>query len=421
MFQSFRKPLFVLLVLAFTLFMLFSVMPTASYAQSNAGYPVTVINGFIEGNSSEAVYIFPAGAKVNIRSRTTTGPRTQPFIQWIASPGVKIVDVYSQKTSFIMPANAVTVTAYYGDKNYLAKFIGVGEGSYGHGIYSPGATASIYAGTVDGAIFKNWTSDPPVSFANANDARTTFTMPAGEVTITANFVSDFFSTQRVTEINSAGTKYYYAISGSTVYISAGTAPAGTLFKKWADSFGVKFDGPNIANTSFIMPWHDVTVEANYEKPYYVSVISEGTGAYGSGYYFRGEIARISAGTHPKGYRFQYWESTSNGSTSRIDTKSETGLLVPSSDYTLKAIFGPGASITIPAKTYTLTVENGKGSGKYEKGAQISIKANKAPAGKVFDKWVTSNGGKFADKKSASTTFTMPGKAVTVTATYKNKK
>lgn len=70
-------------------------------------------------------------------------------------------------------------------------------------------------------------------------------------------------------------------------------------------------------------------------------------------------------------------------------------------------------------TYALTVENGSGSGQYEAGAQVAITANAAPAGKVFDRWVTSAGGSFASESSASTTFTMPGNAVTVTALYKD--
>ncbi len=73
----------------------------------------------------------------------------------------------------------------------------------------------------------------------------------------------------------------------------------------------------------------------------------------------------------------------------------------------------------PAITYTLAVTNGTGSGSYAPGTQISITANTAPAGKVFDKWITNNGGTFVDVSSSSTTFTMPASDVTVTATYKD--
>jgi len=70
-------------------------------------------------------------------------------------------------------------------------------------------------------------------------------------------------------------------------------------------------------------------------------------------------------------------------------------------------------------TYTVTVNNGTGSNIYAVGATVNIVAGAAPAGQVFDKWVTTSlGVTFANENSASTSFTMPDNAVTVTATYK---
>lgn len=73
---------------------------------------------------------------------------------------------------------------------------------------------------------------------------------------------------------------------------------------------------------------------------------------------------------------------------------------------------------IAAPVYVLTVENGSGSGSYEAGASVSITAGAAPSGKVFDHWSTEDGGTFANAVSASTTFTMPAAAATVTAVYR---
>jgi hypothetical protein len=96
---------------------------------------------------------------------------------------------------------------------------------------------------------------------------------------------------------------------------------------------------------------------------------------------------------------------------------------------LKASNGisPDATITVTVTvnaagggtTYALTVTNGTGSGAYAAGQNVTITANAAGAGQVFDKWVlTSGGGTLANVNSASTTYTMPGNAATVTATYK---
>jgi hypothetical protein len=69
--------------------------------------------------------------------------------------------------------------------------------------------------------------------------------------------------------------------------------------------------------------------------------------------------------------------------------------------------------------YVLTVSGGAGSGSYKAGDNVLVTAADAPQGKVFDKWVSSNGGTFASDTSAATTFTMPAGDVTVTATYKD--
>jgi uncharacterized repeat protein (TIGR02543 family) len=70
-------------------------------------------------------------------------------------------------------------------------------------------------------------------------------------------------------------------------------------------------------------------------------------------------------------------------------------------------------------TYLVTVTDGTGTGNYAAGATVNITANEPQSGKAFDKWTTSDGVMFANATSASTTFTMPAKAVTVTATYKD--
>ena len=73
----------------------------------------------------------------------------------------------------------------------------------------------------------------------------------------------------------------------------------------------------------------------------------------------------------------------------------------------------------PVIKYSLNVIKGEGTGSYAKGTEVKIKADPVPSGKKFDKWTTEDGVSFADANSATTTFVMPAKAVTVTATYKD--
>ena len=72
-------------------------------------------------------------------------------------------------------------------------------------------------------------------------------------------------------------------------------------------------------------------------------------------------------------------------------------------------------------TFSLAVVEGKdntGTSPYAAGANVSITANVAPKGQIFDKWTTNGGGTFANATSETTTFTMPANDVIVTATYK---
>lgn len=81
------------------------------------------------------------------------------------------------------------------------------------------------------------------------------------------------------------------------------------------------------------------------------------------------------------------------------------------------------SFTVNPVTYALTVENGTdktGGSPYEAGVEVSLAADEAPAGYVFDKWVLTSGeGTFADASKAETTFTMGEGDATVTAAYKD--
>ena len=75
---------------------------------------------------------------------------------------------------------------------------------------------------------------------------------------------------------------------------------------------------------------------------------------------------------------------------------------------------------VPPTTYAVSVANGTGSASHEAGQTVTITADAAPEGKVFDKWTTTTAGvTFADANSATTTFVMPAGAVSVTATYKD--
>ena len=79
----------------------------------------------------------------------------------------------------------------------------------------------------------------------------------------------------------------------------------------------------------------------------------------------------------------------------------------------KTTFPPTAS-----DAYSVTVTNGTGSGNFKPGDTVTIKANAAPAGMVFDRWECFDM-ELTNENAATTTFTMPNYAITVSAMYKS--
>lgn len=76
--------------------------------------------------------------------------------------------------------------------------------------------------------------------------------------------------------------------------------------------------------------------------------------------------------------------------------------------------------TPPAKKYTVTVNYGSGSGKYEADAVVTFNANPAPEGQRFKEWVIQKGSPVFDTTQEQGTFVMPAEDVEITATYEEK-
>ena len=116
-------------------------------------------------------------------------------------------------------------------------------------------------------------------------------------------------------------------------------------------------------------------------------------------------------TEPEGKQFKGWSTSADGSVI-FGTTYEV-----SSDTTFYAIW--------ESKEYSIIVTDGKatiGAGseisKAAQGTTITLTANAAPDGKVFDKWVVESGNTtLEDANSETTTFIMPDSEVSVKATY----
>ena len=88
-------------------------------------------------------------------------------------------------------------------------------------------------------------------------------------------------------------------------------------------------------------------------------------------------------------------------------------------YEATTLSDPDWSFTVAEKTYNVTVVNGVSAmTTAAAGAKVTVKANAAPTGQKFSKWVSdSENVLFVEKTDAETSFIMPEGDVTITAAY----
>ena len=170
-----------------------------------------------------------------------------------------------------------------------------------------------------------------------------------------------------------------------------------------------------------MPAEAVEVTATYENipvvepETYTVTVNNGSG---DGEYEEGATVTITADAAPSGKQFAGWNVVSGNVTLKDAKSATTTFVMPA-----KAVVVTATYKDIPVvepETYTVTVNNGSGDGKYKAGATVTITADAAPSGKQFKEWTVESGNvTLKDAKSATTTFTMPAKAVVVTAVYED--
>lgn len=418
-----------------------------------------------DGNSS-----YEAGEVVTLVSTATSMSRFKEY--QVVSGNVTITD-----NKFTMPAEPVEIKAVFEDLYNL----NVGSGS-GTGVYAEGDIINISANPASyGKAFEKWGGDTSV-IANFLEQNTTVTMPAREVNIGVIYRNlPRFNIDVTTEgggIVSANQND--ALAGEEVTLFA-TPNEGYSFTGWdvitggVDVLGNKFimpdtdvsiegifsknvyqltvnDGSAIVMTSnvfygdhvsvtaqdlegktfrewklynssnevigtyafkeveFTMPAHDASIIAYYDDKlgYPIVLSTDGNGLLESNYTesYEGREIELTATPNP-GYEFSHYEVV-KGNITITDNK----FIMPNEAVEIKAIFN--------LKDYDVVVIGGNGSGVYQMGNTVTIKAADALEGKEFDKWESADGIIFDNEYDMETTFEMIDNDVLVTALYKDK-
>ena len=266
----------------------------------------------------------------------------------------------------------------------------------------------------------------PAAVAVGDDTYT-FTQPEGDVTITAAF--EMRNEHTVTFDANGGSEPEELPEEVTTAMPAKkilhgseyslpecefVAPEGKQFKAW------EIDGAEYPVNAPVTVTADITVKALWKDappaPAEYTVRFNANGGGGT----MADVTGISGSytlpacgfTEPEGKQFKGWSTSADGSVIS-GTTYEVSL-----DTTFYAIW--------ESKEYPIIVADGKatiGAGseisKAAKGTTVTLTANAAPDGKVFDKWVVESGSAaLEDANSETTTFIMPAEAVSVKATYK---
>jgi len=242
----------------------FALMPT--YALTMAVNPPGSGNAIDQTNFSP----YSAGTPVSIKAIDAT---YYQFANWTAPAGT-FVNATAATTTFIMPAQNVTVTANFARLyNLTVAVTPVGEGIAidltGASPYLAGTVVSIQAvaNSTVGYQFRSWTA-PAGTFANATAAQTTFTIPAQDVTVTAHFV--------VPQLDHF--KCYAAEGAEASYTLMDIEDQFCFLAAWPLFFGAKwFCNPVMKNSEpIVKPDNHLTIYSldNWERVWQVEIVNQ---------------------------------------------------------------------------------------------------------------------------------------------------
>lgn len=368
----------------------------ATYKDKAAATYALTVNGGIGSGS------FAEGTNVTITANEPVSGKT--FDRWTGDTSY-LSNTASPMVTVTMPAKAISLTATY--RSAATYTLTVTNGS-GDGTYAEGRQVAITANApASGKAFDRWTGD--IAYVSSAASPTaTVSMPGANVAVTATYKNAAADIYRLT-VNSGSGSASYA-EGTKVAIKADAPASGMIFDKWVGDVSYVSSIYTSAAT-VTMPAGDIDLTATYRAASTAAYVLAVANGIGGGSYVAGSIVNIAANAPATGKLFDKW----TGDTSYVADANliATTVTMPGKNIALAAAYKDIA----PAK-YALTVRNGSGSGTYAAGTDITITANEPASGKVFDRWDGSYS-YLSSRILPTVAVTMPARAITVTATYKD--
>ena len=417
-------------------------------------YKVTVTGGIIvePSVSDRHTGFFESGTKVKV---TFADSGIEQFEKWTG--GENIIGLprgwqNSRTLTFTMPAGNVTLTAKCKTAYTLTVDGGKGtilvNGVAGNRALAGDEITVTETGSDEHHLFSSWKLTSSTLLVSPEDGwehkpSFTFTMPAGDVSLKADYKQLYDLTVTggtiVDENGDPGKPKGIYLPGTqvTVHFTEST-DIEKQFKQWMYE-GTRPEAPEGAgseggwdsskeqkNITFTMPAGDVTLTAKYKTAYTLTV-ADGTilvnGMAGSRALAGDQITVTETGSDEH-HLFSSWQLTSS-----------TALVTPDEGWEHKPSFSftmPAGNVTLTAdykQLYNLTVTggtivNGNGdTGIYLPGTEVTIQFTESDEiTEQFKQWTGGENITDADpanwQNSERFTFTMPDSAVTLTAVYR---
>ena len=215
----------------------------------------------------------------------------------------------------------------------------------------------------------------------------------------------------VTVVGGTGSGKYAA--GTSVTVKA-TVPTGKKFASWSFR-GVVLNTAQITQQeiTFNMPENDVVLTALFDDIIYNITVTDGTSSAPTAKYQ--EEVTVTANAPATDMYFDKWEVAGLDTEGMDLTKTEIKFQMPAGNVTFKATYRAIEKFAIEMVDGTKDKEVAKA------GEIITITANPAPTGKVFDKWTCETAGvtiEFKSATSSKTTFVMPAANIEIKAHFR---
>ena len=277
--------------------------------------------------------------------------------------------------------------------------------------HKSGTSVTVTVTIPTGKSFIKWVYEGvTIPTEDVKEQEITFTMPEKDVKLTALFEDIIYNITVTNGTASAPTAKYE----KEITVTANAPATGKEFDKWVVS-GITLSDEDLAKSTvtFRMPASNVTMEATYKDVVYQVTVTNGTATPEMAKY-QAEVT-VKANAPATDMYFDKWEVTGLDTTGMDLTKTEIKFQMPAGNVTFKATY-----LTIE-KFEIVVVDGTKDKSPAKAGETITITANPAPTGKVFDKWTCEAPGVtivFESATSSTTTFEMPAANIEIKAHFR---